>query len=392
MRAILHIGAEKTGTTALQSFVAANRAALMARGFRYASFPGEETHWRLPAYAQDDAHFDDLRLYNGVHDAATLSQFRASVEAGLAAEATDWPDHVFLFSSEHCQSRLIDRPAIERLQGLLAPVFNEIRIALYLRRQDRLAVSRYSSVVKHGGGGDVFDQDGVDPVYWDFDRTLDLWAGVFGKEMVRVEVAEPDRLLGGSVVSDFVATFALGVEAAEPPRRNPSLDPLALEALRRLNLRLPTHLDGAPNPARGAITEALETTMPGPGARPRRAMAEAFMARHTDSNERLRARWFPDRPQLFDADFGAYPDASPAPHGFDDALRVAEALWRAAQTERAELIAAIDWRDGVIRDQEARLAERTALLEAIAWKDKVIAELEARLRAGTADEASEKKR
>ena len=54
-RAILLIGTEKTGTTTLQHFLAANREALTRRRFVYPAFCGAINHTGLAAYALDAA-------------------------------------------------------------------------------------------------------------------------------------------------------------------------------------------------------------------------------------------------------------------------------------------------------------------------------------------------
>ena len=50
----LHIGVEKTGTTSIQSFLAANRTALRAEGRLYPIVPGAVGHLGLVAFALDD--------------------------------------------------------------------------------------------------------------------------------------------------------------------------------------------------------------------------------------------------------------------------------------------------------------------------------------------------
>ena len=51
MKLILHIGTHKTGTTALQQFLHANRGALAARGFHYATPPHGLPHSNVIANA-----------------------------------------------------------------------------------------------------------------------------------------------------------------------------------------------------------------------------------------------------------------------------------------------------------------------------------------------------
>ena len=67
-RAILQIGTEKTGSTTLQHFLAANRASLQANGFVYPEFCGAINHTGLAAYALAPAKRDAIREpFGGEH-------------------------------------------------------------------------------------------------------------------------------------------------------------------------------------------------------------------------------------------------------------------------------------------------------------------------------------
>jgi tetratricopeptide (TPR) repeat protein len=92
----------------------------------------------------------------------------------------------------------------------------------------------------------------------------------------------------------------------------------------------------------------------GVGRLPLRADAIRFQAGFERSNEQVRARWFPHRAHLFDADFSAYPEEEPAPFTAADAIRVSAELWRRSAAELRRLEAEIVYRDGRI----ARLKKR----------------------------------
>ena len=63
MELYLHIGTEKTGTTTIQSFLAANRDLLKRNRILYPRAPGEQNHRALAAAAQDCARGDLWQLF-----------------------------------------------------------------------------------------------------------------------------------------------------------------------------------------------------------------------------------------------------------------------------------------------------------------------------------------
>ncbi len=338
-RAILHIGIEKTGTQTLQSFLAANRAALAARGFRHAGFGRRgNNHTGLAAYAQDDAVRDDLRIAHGVRSAGDLDAFRKRLEAEAAREIAEHPEAVFLFSNEHLASRLDTASSVARLAELLGRLFERVEVAVYLRRQEDVGTSLYSTLVKFGAHRERIlpDPDHV-PTRWHYDRLLALWAGAFGREALHPAVYDRASLAGGDITADFAARWGLGEGLAPVADENEGLMPHAAEVLHRLNAAYPAYHGLRPNPMRGELGAWIGRLFPGRGLRPSRAEAAAFQARFDASNEAARAAWFPDRATLFEPDLSRYPEtADPRAYRFEDAVDVFRQVWRLArERERA---------------------------------------------------------
>ena len=67
MKLILHIGTHKTGTTALQQFLHANREALAARGFHYATPPHGLQHSNLVANALNGGESRSVQAFLTKH-------------------------------------------------------------------------------------------------------------------------------------------------------------------------------------------------------------------------------------------------------------------------------------------------------------------------------------
>lgn len=369
-RAILQIGTEKTGTTTLQGFLATNRAALRANGFLYPDFCGRQNHSGLAAYAMAPQRSDDIRAAWGCRSETEVEPLRARL--GDAAAAQLGGDGTAIFCSEHCHSRLVTQAEVATLHALLARHFDDIRVAVYIRRQDQLALSLHSTRLKSGGADRiVLPQAAPDDPYFNYDLSIGLWEAEFGAENVSIRLFDRRELAGGDIVADFVAAWGLAGDAAyaRVPDANESILPVAQEFLRRVNPRLEP-IEGLPiDEVRGPLAATLSRLLPGRGARPSRADAEAFHDRFRASNEALRRRRFPQRRTLFCEDFSDYPEtADPDDFGPDDLAAVAAMLHTAATREIRRLESEIAIRDARIhwlRDEPA-VAER-AIARALAW-------------------------
>ena len=369
-RCILQIGTEKTGTTSLQAFLAANRERLAARGIRYPRFPGATNHTGLAAYAMDEARRDPLRSALGIGDAAAVSSFRTRFAKEAQAELG--ASGITVFCSEHCHSRLTSREEVQRLFDLLDPHFDRIDVSVYLRRQDRVAISLYSTRLKSGATDtDILPRTDADDPYFNYDRSLALWEEVFAPHHVHVRLFEREMLLGGDVVADFLSAWGLGAMRDYKPaaKLNESITAEAQDFLRRVNATLEAP-SGLPIEAvQGPLADSLARAFPGKGPRPSRAAAQAFLDCYRASNEAVRRRHFPSRATLFDESFDAYPaEADTVAFGIDEMARVAARLQTAHAREVRRLEAEIRLRDGQLawergaRDDAIALFRRAVAL------------------------------
>lgn len=307
-RAILQIGTEKTGTTSLQSFLAANRAKLRDRGFIYPHFCGEVNQTGLAAFAMAPDRMEPLRAAYGIHTPTDVPAMRERMSARAATELGG--DETAIFCNEHCHSRLTSIGEIETLRAFLARHFDEIRVCIYIRRQDQVAVSLYSTRLKSGGtDADILPRTNGDDPYFNYDRSLGLWESCFGRENVVVRLFDRKELVNGSVVADFLRAWDIGApeDFEETPDLNESVTPKAQDFLRVLNAHI-APVDGLPLDAvLGPLSARLAQLCPGSGAKPTRAAAQDFYDMYRASNEAVRQRHFPERKTLFSEDFSSYP-------------------------------------------------------------------------------------
>lgn len=307
-RAILHIGTEKTGTTSIQQFLARHRPWLNQHGFHYAKAAGSPNHTRLFGYAVSNP-----RLAFGVRTTEEQAALRAKLEADLQAEVDAHPDKTFLFSNEHLHSRVYQPGEVERLRDLLARFFERVDVLVYLRRQDQLAVSLYSTLLKAGTSSRELlvrkpvpglpDEAPEQALYYDYQALIARWAAGFGPDRVIVR-RFPADLVNGSIIDDVCHVAGLPAPDSQPDRANESLTPEFQEYLRLIN----PYLKVQHGSTRGEIIRVLSELGKGGGRLPSKAAAKTFLESFRASNEAVRQAHYPEATTLFDTDFSRYPD------------------------------------------------------------------------------------
>ncbi|MCR9129325.1 MAG: hypothetical protein NXI12_07370 [Alphaproteobacteria bacterium] len=310
MDAIVHIGVGKTGTSAIQRTLMNNRGALQARGFYYPKCAARPSgrHDRLGAHAfADDINVDARKLLKITPEG--LEQFRSELERDLAEElaaVSAQQDPVVIFSDEGL-ANMRTEAEVARLKALLAPHFDSIKIVVYMRRQDLHSVSHFSQHIKAGRVGYAILRK---LHFYQYDRMLDMWAGVFGEAAIQPRIFERDHMPNGDVVEDFLQVCGLDnpQDFEFAGNLNESLNVTAAVFLSRLNAQMADSANTDWRKGRMRVVNYLLRTFPGKGLRPARADAEEFAARYVQSNERVRAKWFPDQETLFTQAFDSYPE------------------------------------------------------------------------------------
>ena len=327
-RAILHIGTEKTGTTAIQNRMRASALQLAQQGVLYPEVLGPGNHTHLVAACMDDDVWDGVKAHILATHAVDPRQFRRRFQAELAqtlGRSGNW--NTIVASSELIHSRLTRPSETARLLDVFRPFVDDFLVVLFIRRQDRLAVSRFSTALR--GGCSDFEQvfGNVSPSnyfrypperpiddfadYFDYRRLIERFLPHVPIERIKVALY-PE---GGSADDDSVSGFA----------RVTGLDPALVDGVRdRVNLPMPVEAQfimsevnklapmyfasGRRNRHLKMLHAEIEKTVSGSRRYVRRADAEAFAARFEASNEWVRATFFPDRHSLFSERFNQYPE------------------------------------------------------------------------------------
>ncbi len=335
-KAIVHIGTEKTGTTSIQSGLFINRDELARRGWLFPISAGLQSNFRLVMFCKDTPppfmlNFARLASADDV-DEKWRREFADRHRAEVQQFQRQRNESVVVYSSEHLQSTLVEPEEVERLADFLSSLYDEVEIVVYLRRQDRFALSAHNTALR-AGLTKPFDFSRIHPnsPYYNFLGLLERWSCVFGDRCMRVRVFERDKLVGGDAVRDFFELVGLDSAALGltiPAVENEALSWTAQQLLytfNRLVERLPnterrqnsSMADGNSNGVSDvALARALrgkrrdfvrhvETIRDDYGkVLPPRAEAEAFQAQFDAANAELFERWLPG--QSFDRRFTEY--------------------------------------------------------------------------------------
>lgn len=206
----LHIGANKTGTTAIQHFLHVNAGTLRRRGILYPETgrgdpgAGEMLHYNLAA---------SLGYRAGGRSSNPARKDAATLKSELLDEmATVKCDRVVI-SSESFMLRRDASKVAEFFAGF------DISVIVYLRRHDKWLESLLTQAIKTvprppwelGLEGYLAHQEKINGQYLDYLDLLRHWAAAFGKERIIVRPFEV-RQNRPNIVADFLD--AIGADSA----------------------------------------------------------------------------------------------------------------------------------------------------------------------------------
>lgn len=239
----LHIGMSKTATSSIQKFLMLNRAVLEQHGYCSPAL--------LHKYA-------DVREYrNGHFLVGRVFRKDGSKNRSLAVQyfregmAQIWDcferfDNIVL--SEETIWRHFDGSHKQLFPYLIkdaAAHDYQIKIIVYLRRQDEFQISNWNERVKHSKHAMTltFEERLLQVVneesrILDYAARIDEIAGFFGKENIIVRRFEPDSWINGSIIDDFM--HCIGLEITDdflplPQDVNPGLYGNTVEIKRIIN-------------------------------------------------------------------------------------------------------------------------------------------------------------
>ncbi len=237
-RLVLHIGHYKTGTTAIQVFMARNRDQFLAQGLDYC----------------------DLRLHNAKHSCFAFALLKAAGATTLMHGFSDptppevlWgqlfdhirssPAQTVLISSEEFMRLALFPSAVTRLREIFAhrPKDLQISVIVYLRPIRSHLRSWFNQLVKMHVSVPRLElallNGAIEPIHYDYGLALSCWRTLVGDERLFIRSYIANRADSTALLRDFVT--ALGFTMPEAPNLlfydpNPRLDDRILELARAL--------------------------------------------------------------------------------------------------------------------------------------------------------------
>ena len=314
MKVILHIGTEKTGTTALQSFFTSNRHRIRKAGFAYLESLGLPSNRKLATYCFNDDRHDDYHVALGIVNTEKRKiwgkQFLSDLDSEI--KSLDKNIHTVVVSNEQFHSRLEHIEEIQRVKNILLGYFDTVQVCVYLRRQDKVACSLYSTALKCGHSmNNILPSVSSEDHYYNYRVFLNKWSQVFGQEALNVRIFEKSELINNDLISDFLVSNDLQLgqldQYLQPGRENESLLPEAQEFLRIYNKVVDNSNNSQGQKIREQVVPLLEKEYSGKPQLPSKTDAQSFCEQFGESNKEVAMQWF-NREEIFSSDFSTYPE------------------------------------------------------------------------------------
>ncbi len=280
MEWIVHIGTEKTGSKAVQGFLANEFHRITGRTF---CFPGSGRAgvWHRPIHHE---------LVNGQTDL-----LEAAIQEGIESSAD-----LGILSYEGLYS--LSEPKIELLHKSLGTA----KIILFIRRQDQLTNSRYNQLFKsHLRSYEqiVEFESSLLGYRDDFDhmKTLQKWGAVFRIENLLPIIYDKSK----NAIEQLLDSIGLSADFDNYQLRNPNpaIDPEGLSILRAVKQQNtdPAFLPDLITAAHSILVKHFVDTYSMGEDQYLFSMAEreAIYRHYTDSNEQVRRLFFSDRDCVF---------------------------------------------------------------------------------------------
>lgn len=330
-KCILHIGVHKTGTSYLQGALCDNKERLYDQGI-YVSDVLKPQHGVIARYALPNNDIQFFRRRLGETTPEKIRAWRDAVDKELDSITSDinLSDHTLVLSDEQL-SVFHKKPDIDSVYDLISSRFDDIDVVVYIRPQHERLVSGYIENIKTGRDTPLnisqFSNADEAPGYLRYDKVIERWSGVFGKENMKVRIYQREKLLGRDIVRDFLEPYGVDPsDFSKPKTSNDGLSSSAIALMRMMNSKI--QRGKGVDKARIQLENGFKKNFPGKPILTTRSETEGFYHLFDDVNESIRAEYFPDSPSLFDVDFSEYPESlSEESISLEEAVDMFSTLW-----------------------------------------------------------------
>lgn len=309
----IHIGTSKTGTTTIQTYCGINREQLKSKGVLFPIMP---YHYDRITKNRN-GHFLYANIYeNGVRNKEKEEQVLKQ-ELDYIVDCFKDYDNVLLSEESIWWATATRRKSLWKyLQEHSQQNNYQVKIIVYLRRQDQFMMSRYNQILKTdtGGGTQRFyeyfkDMNGKYKCVMNYRQRLDYMAKFFPKENIVVKRFDRSYFYNGDLNADFL--HILGVEIDDTFAELPKDENLGISVqsgeLKRVLNRLGTMTFAENQKLLQMLNECEELL-------PKREVSimttehiEKFMKKFIDDNESIAVDYIGDGKPMFDYNYKKKP-------------------------------------------------------------------------------------
>lgn len=288
----LHVGSHKTGTSAIQKFLDLNSSHLKEK-FSLEYF--KPNPWPIP-FKKDK-----------------VPSVSVNTEGFFRLEDSECSSVVV---SHENYSWITSKKDIEKIYSSLKKVAKNVYVVIYVRRQDRLAISQKQEGTKWLDNSVAYGHElSALPSklsyhakkYLDFNNKIKLWEEVFGQNNMVVRVFDTCYLKEGDAVKDFLEILGVSdISELKPVGRvNESI---SIDQQLILHQTRPYFPEGSLKKDLFVKFVLGEKRSRNDKLLPSKEEAEKFYARFKEGNKELNDRYcLTQNPFLFDDDFSFYP-------------------------------------------------------------------------------------
>lgn len=309
----VHIGFPKTGSTTIQTFLEENRNRLRSGGVHpLRTFVHEvrtgfnsENIWTVaynpvkpskPVFLRASRPFRKIIGKDPEH-------WKSRVHEALSKELerADPGQTKFVVSAETLSHA--SGAEIRAIQAFFKPFFDRIVVIVFLRPQDELIQSKYSTDLSNGSTRTIEEtvKHYQSVSFLRYDERLQLWAKFVGDE--NIVAREYGRSLGEElgVLRPFLEAVGLPTDVVSrvPKTMNEGMSVPAQELLRSVNLKLQDEDRRKSARVREVIIQVLREKYAGQGTRIPDELRQTLMEGFREGNARLNEKWFGNRADFF---------------------------------------------------------------------------------------------
>jgi len=215
--AIIHIGFNKCGSTAIQAWLATQRAALDAHGVQHLhTDPRPDVICSNPqmaslAHSLGGSNPPDrpMNAVLGITDCASQDRVAQDFAAQIEADVEKGRFGTFLASCEYLSFAGLTQRDMEGLHLWLTSLFTRVRYVVYIRQPAPWLISLHGHAARLGASSETLEAFTTRLPTTPFADVLKRWSSAVGAEALRVRLFYEAWLSGEGLITDFARTIGV---------------------------------------------------------------------------------------------------------------------------------------------------------------------------------------